>query len=126
MRYNISIALRILLGIFLIGYALNQFFHFVPSSYGQMPEDARNFIDAVAVYLPFLYGFEILIGLFLIFNRWTPFILIVLFPLTISFLIFTYANNDLGETWPALIVAVLNVLLLINYQEQYRPLFKNS
>ncbi len=123
MKDYVSNALRILLGIFLIGYALNQFLHVVPSGYGEMPEDARSFIDAVAIYLPFLYGFEILIGILLILNKWTAFILIVLFPLSISFLIFTYANKDLSETWPALIVAVINVLLLYYYQEKYKPLF---
>ncbi len=123
MKDYVSNALRILLGIFLIGYALNQFLHVIPSGYGEMPEDARSFIDAVAIYLPFLYGFEILIGILLIINKWTPFILIVLFPLSISFLIFTYTNKDLSETWPALIVAVINVLLLYHYQEKYKPLF---
>src|SRR5690606_10585505 len=94
--------------------------------YGYMPEDARSFIDAVAIYLPFLYGFEILIGMLLLINKWTPFILIVLFPLSISFLIFTYANKDLSETWPALIVAIINVVLVLYYQDKYKPLLDSS
>lgn len=60
---------RIILGLFLIVYALNQFFHFLPTSYGQMPEESRHFIDAAAMYLPYLYIFEILIGLFLVINK---------------------------------------------------------
>lgn len=118
-----SKGLRVTLGLILIVYALNQFFHFLPTGYGQMPEEARYFIDAVYMYLPFLYVFEIIIGLFLVLNKWTAFILIVLFPLSVSFLIFTYANQDLSETWPALIVALLNVILLINDREKYKPLF---
>ncbi|GAA4815606.1 DoxX protein [Litoribaculum gwangyangense] len=115
--------LRILLGLFLIVYALNQFFHFIPFTYGEMPENTRHFIDAVAGYLPFLYIFEILIGLFLIINKWTPFILIILFPLTVSFLIFNLSNNDLIKIWPALIVALLNVILVLNYKKKYEVLF---
>jgi hypothetical protein len=114
---------RIFLGIFLIIYAFNQFLHFLPTSYGQMPEDARNFLDAVVMYLPILYIFEIIIGLFLILNRWTAFILIVLFPLSVSFLIFMFANGELAITWPALVVATLNVILIVNNRERYKTLF---
>lgn len=115
---------RVFLGLFLIVYGLNQFFHFLPSGYGRMPDEARNFIDAVYMYLPFLYMFEILIGFLLVFNRWTAFILIVLFPLSVSFLIFTYANQDLSESWPALLVAALNVYLVFHHRERYKPLFE--
>lgn len=114
---------RIFLGVFLIGYALNQFFHFLPTGYGAMPELAQRFIDSVVLYLPFLYAFEILIGIFLIFNKWSAFLLIVLFPLTIAFLFFTYVNGDITEMWSALVVAILNIVLVYFYRERYLPLF---
>lgn len=60
---NIAPWLRITLGLALIIYALNQFFHFLPTGYGQMPEEAQYFIDAVYMYLPLLYLLEIVIGL---------------------------------------------------------------
>jgi putative oxidoreductase len=114
---------RIILGLFLIIYALNQFMHFLPSSYGTMPENTRTFIDAVAPYLPYLYFFEILIGLLLIINKWTPFMIIVLFPLTIAFLIFNLSDNDYINIWPSIIVAFLNIVLMFNYKDKYKPLF---
>jgi len=120
---NASKWCRISLGSFLIIYALNQFFHFFPVGYGQMPESARDFIDSVVTNLPLLYFFEIIVGLLLIFNKWTAFILIVLFPLSVAFMIFNFANQDLAEMWPAIIVAVLNVLLMIDSKEKYIPLF---
>ena len=116
-------SLRIILGLFLIIYALNQFLHFLPSSYGAMPENTRSFIDAVAVYLPYLYLFEIVIGLLLIINKWTPFMIIVIFPLTIAFLIFNLSDNDYINIWPSIIVAFLNILLIFNYKDKYKPLF---
>ena len=116
-------SLRIILGLFLIIYALNQFLHFLPSSYGAMPENTRSFIDAVAVYLPYLYFFEIVIGLLLIINKWTPFMIIVIFPLTIAFLIFNLSDNDYINIWPSIIVAFLNILLIFNYKDKYKPLF---
>lgn len=120
---NLAQGARIFLGLFLIVYALNKFFHFIPTSYGSMPENARDFIDGVAIYLPFLYIFEILIGLLLLINKWTAFVLVVLFPLSVSFLIFHFSNNDLSMMWPALIVAGLNIWLLYQDREKYKPLF---
>lgn len=120
---NLSKWLRLLLGLFLIVYGLNQFFHFFPSTYGEMPANTRSFIDAIVEYLPFLYVFEIIIGLFLVLNKWTAFINIVLFPLSIAFLMFTILNQDINNLWPALIVALLNFILMFHYKEQYKPLF---
>ena len=124
MKTNIAKWLRLLLGLFLIVYGLNQFFHFFPSSYGEMPENTRSFIDAVVEYLPYLYIFEILIGLFLILNKWTAFIYVVLFPLSVAFLMFTILNKDFNNIWPALIVALLNFSLMFNRKDQYKPLFE--
>lgn len=115
---------RIALGAFLILYALNQFLHFYPLGYGRMPDDARQFIDSIVTHLPWLYILEAVIGTLLIVNRWTPAILIVLFPLSVSFLIFMYANQDMAEAWPALVVALLNFYLLVAYREKYMPLFE--
>jgi len=120
---NLANWLRIGLGVYLVVYALNRFFHFLPTSYGTMPEEAQYFLDAVMFYLPYLYAFEILVGLLLIFNKWTPFLLIVLFPLSVSFLMFSVINNDFQEIWPAVIVAGLNIILLFNSRERYKVLF---
>ncbi|MBK5213684.1 MAG: DoxX protein [Flavobacteriaceae bacterium] len=116
--------LRIILGLFLIVYALNQYFHFLPTSYGEMPDSTMDFLDAVVVYLPFLYFFEIILGLFLVFNKWTPFLLLVLFPLSVAFLIFSISNQDFLDALPAFVVALLNFVLLLFEKEKYKPLFQ--
>ena len=115
--------LRILLGLFLIAYALNKFFHFIPNSYGSMPQTAQDFLDAVVMYLPILYIFEIVLGLFLVLNKWKTFIYIVLFPLSIAFLMFSIINGDMVELWPALLVAVINIILILSRKEKYKVLF---
>lgn len=120
---SILTALRIALGLFLILYALNKFFQFVPTSYGQMNEEAEMFFDSVVLYLPALYIFEILIGLLLLSNTWTKLIYIVLFPLSLSFMMFSIINQDVGHMWPAVIVAVLNIVLLYSKREAYQILF---
>ena len=114
--------IRIILGLFLVVYALNKFFHFIPSSYGQMPDSAKEFLDSTIMFLPYLYIFEIIIGLLLIVNKWSALLYIVLFPLTISFLIFTFSNKDFGDMWPALFVAFSNIILLVSSKEKYKHL----
>ena len=120
---SLKTGLRILLGLFLIGYALNQFFHFVPSSYGDMPPKAMDFIDATVTYLPMLYLFEIVLGLLLLLNKWTAFLLLVLFPLSIAFLIFSISNQDMSDAWPAMVIALITITLLLFEKEKYQPLF---
>ena len=120
---SLQTGLRVFLGVFLILYALNQFIHFLPTSYGKMPENTMDFIYAVVVYLPILYFFEIILGVLFISNKWTAFLLIVLFPLSVAFLIFSISNQDFIDAIPALIVAVLNFTLILFYKEKYRPLF---
>ena len=114
--------LRIILGLFIMIYGLNQFLHIFPTSYGRMPEEAREFLDSIVNYLPFLYIFEILIGILLIFNKWTSLVLIVLFPLTIAFVMFVITNKDMSEMWQAGIAALLNILLIYDRREKYLPL----
>ena len=113
---------RIFLGLFLVVYALNKFFHFIPSSYGQMPQITKDFLDSSLMFLPYLYILEIIIGLLLILDKWSALIYIVLFPLTISFLIFSFTNKDFNHMWPALIVSVLNIILLFSAKEKYKDL----
>lgn len=124
MNKKLRTVLRTVLGVFLILYALNKFLHIIPEGFGEMNENSRDFIDGVAIYLPYLYIFEIIIGLFLVFNKWSAFILIVLFPLSFSFLFFSISNGDAVELIPALIVALLNIVLLIGHKEKYKYLFK--
>ena len=129
--------ISIILGLFLIIYAVNQFIHIFPTSLGEMPEFTQSYLDAIASFLPALYVFEIIIGLLLVFNKWNPFVALVLAPLTINFLIFNFTNlildfpennfaGNIGKVWPAAIVAILNIILLYQYREKYIPLFKSN
>lgn len=119
--YNV---LRTVLGLFLIIYALNQFFHFLPHSYGKMPGITQDFLDAASVYLPALYFLEFVLGIFLVLNKYTAFILIILAPLSVAFLIFSISNGVISKAWPAILVAAINVVLMLRRRDLYKPLFK--
>lgn len=121
---KLTLVVRIILGLFLIIYALNQFFQFLPTGYGKMPDFTREYLDAVVPFLPALYIFEIFIGIFLLLNIWTPFIAIVLAPLSVNFLIFNLANGD-WNIISAAFVAISNLVLLIHYWPKYKPLFRS-
>ncbi len=123
-KSKLTRGVSIILGIFLIVYAANQFLHFFPTSYGRMPDFTRDYLDAILPFLPALYIFEIIVGIFLIFNIWIPFIAIVLAPLSINFLIFNFANGD-WNMLSAAFVAVLNLVLIYQYWPKYKPLFRS-
>jgi len=112
----------IILGTFLILYAANMFLHIVPTGYGEMQDFTREFLDAVLPFLPALYIFEILLGIILIWNKWVPFIILLLAPLSVNFLIFNFVNGG-WNLIPALFVAILNIVLLYQYKDKYKPLF---
>jgi len=116
--------IRIVLGLFLILYALNQFVHVLPTSYGQMRPLTREFLDSILTYLPFLYFFEMIVGVLLVLNKWTKLILIMLVPLSFSFLMFNLINQDISMMWPAIFVAILNIALLWIYRETYKILLE--
>jgi putative oxidoreductase len=113
----------ILLGTFLTIYAANQFLHFLPAGYGKMPDFTREYLDAMLPFLPALYIFELVLGIFLITNKWTPFIIIVLAPLSINFLIFNLANGG-WNIFSAGFVALMNFILIYMHKEKYKPLFQ--
>lgn len=129
--------LSIILGLFLIVYAVNQFVHVFPTSYGNMPEFTQSYLDAIAPFLPALYIFEVIIGLLLVFNVWNPLLLIILAPLTVNFLIFNVTNlvvdiavgsasAKIGIIWPAALVAILNIILILQYRNKYKPLLQSD
>ncbi len=115
--------ISIVLGAYLIIYAANQFLHFMPSGYGKMPEFTKDYLDAVLPFLPALYIFEIILGIAFITNKWVPFLVILLAPLSINFLIFNFANGGWNIV-SAAFVAVLNLVLIYQYRDLYRPLFR--
>ena len=86
----------------------------------------KNFTDFIRVLLGLflIFYLEIIIGLFLIFKKWFGFILIVLFPLSVAFLIFNFSNVELNFLWTALLVATLNIILIILEKDRFTSLFK--
>ncbi|WP_410006712.1 DoxX family membrane protein [Aequorivita nionensis] len=117
--------LRIILGLGLIFFGLSKLIHFSFMPTHIYTGDAAIFIDSLSNtgYILKVVGFfELVIGLLLLFNKWVPFALLLLAPITLNILLF-----HLFMDTPGLIIAVvilsLNAILIYKHWKVYRPLF---
>ena len=116
--------LRVLLGAGLIVFGVNKFFEFLPIP--EFKDNAASFmssLDATGYVLPVLGGLEIAIGLLLISNKWTPFALLLLAPISVNIILF-HLFLDLPDILSAVIVFGLNVVLIYKHWKVYRVLFQ--
>lgn len=115
--------LRMLLGLALIVFGLNKFFDFM--NLFEMPVAAANFIESLKTsgYVFYLIAvLEIGVGLLLLLNKWVPFALLVLVPITLNILLFHLFLN-VSDVYIAIIITALNTILIFKYWKSYRPLF---
>ncbi len=117
--------LRIILGLGLLFFGLSKLIHFNFMPTHIYTGNAAIFIDSLSEtgYLLKVVGiFEIIIGLLVLFNKWVPFALILLAPISVNILLF-HLFLDIPGLFPALIVVVLNAILIYKHWKVYRPLF---
>jgi len=111
------------LGLIIIGLSKLIHFNFMPSP--DFTDEASNFMNSLSNtgYVLKVVGiFEILIGLLLLFNKWVPFALILLAPITLNVLLF-HLFLDFPGLILAIIVAILNIVLIYKNWKVFRPLF---
>jgi len=123
MNSTFSKILKALLGIALIVFGANKFFEFFSTP--ELPDQAANFMASLAATGYVLYivgGIEILVGFMLLLNKWVPFGLLLLAPISANILLF-HLFLDLPGIGIALAVAALNVVLIYKYWKAYTPLF---
>lgn len=118
--------LSFLLALILILFGLNKFiqFDFIPLP--PVPEEATSFmksLSATGYILPVVGVFEIFIGVLLLLRKWVPFALLLLVPITFNVLLFHLFLNMSGIL-PAIITAVITIILIFKYWKAYRPLFQ--
>jgi len=124
MKSSFTTILRIVLALGLLFFGANKFIGFVPMF--DMPIAAANFIESLETTGYVFYvvaGLEILIGIMLLANKWVPFALILLAPITFNVLLFHFFL-DISDILVAILLASLNVILIYKYWKAYRPLFQ--
>ena len=112
--------LRPIYGIFLLTFGLNGFFNFFPLP--EMTEEAGTFMGSLAqtgYILPIVGVLQVVVGLLLIVNKFTPLILIVIFPIMLNAFLLHLFLDPAGIAG-SLVAIILNVFLFIANKESYK------
>lgn len=122
MNAKVFLGLRILLGLFVLIFGLNKFFHFMPGP-ENLSADAQAYFGALISAKTFmLIGIvEVLAGLALIFNKFGALMAIILMSVSVNVILF-HAVLDMGNILPGLVLIILNILVLYGYKEKYTAL----
>jgi len=121
MNSKVFLAIRILLGLFVLVFGLNKFLHFIPM--GDMSEDAGAYFGALASakVITLVAIVEIVAGLALIFNKYGALLAVILMSVSVNAFLFhvTLAPESMGG---AVVLLILNILALIGYKNKYKDL----
>ncbi len=117
--------LRTVLGLGLIFFGLIKLikFDFMPTP--TFSDDASLFMESLnntGYFIRVIAFFEIIIGLLLLFNKWVPFALILLVPITVNVFLFHLFLDSPGLIL-AIVVVFLNAIMIYKHWKSFRPLF---
>jgi putative oxidoreductase len=125
MKIAVLIA-RILLGLIFVVFGLNFFLHFpfLPSS-APMSEKAQAFSGGLygsGYFFQYMKVIEIASGLAILFNRYTAFFLLILFPVSVNIFLFHAILMPSGLTVAGPII-ILHLFLGFAYRKYYSSIF---
>ncbi len=126
MKSKIDLVARILLGVILLLFGLNTFFHFMPMP--EPPEDAGKLLGAFAesgYIFPMIGVVKIGVGVMLLINRYVALALLLLAPFSVNIILYHLAL-DLKGIPVALIVTALNIYLLFANKAKYDAVLKSN
>jgi len=121
MNSKVFMVFRILLGLFVLVFGLNKFFHFIPM---EAPTgDAASYFGALmsSKTLILVAVVEIIAGLTLIFNKYGALLALILMSVSVNAVLF-HAVLDPGNIAGAAILLVLNIIVLYGYRDKYKSL----
>jgi len=121
MNSKLTMALRLLLGLILVIFGANKFFHFIPM---EAPPEGSFMAALIATgYMMPLIGIsEVIPGLLLLINKWKGLALVWLVPISINIVLF-HIIFDITTIAPAALVAVLNAVLIYANWKKFKTLF---
>jgi uncharacterized membrane protein YphA (DoxX/SURF4 family) len=115
-------AARILFGLLFLVFGLNGFLHFIPQP--APPERAMAFIGGLAstgYMFPLIKGVEVVVGVFLLVNRFVPLALALIAPNVVNILLFHAILEPSGLPMALAILAV-ELYLAWSYRDAYRSM----
>ena len=119
MNSKVLMVLRILLGVFVLVFGLNKFFHFIPMA--DMSADAGAYFGALMSSKTFdlVAIVEIVAGIGLIFNKYGALLSLILMSISINAVLF-HLTLDPANSAGAIVLLVLNIIALYNYKDSYK------
>lgn len=124
MNAKVFMVVRILLGLFVLVFGLNKFFHFIP--FGEMSETAGAYFGALSSVklVPYVLGVvEIAAGLALLLNKYGALMALILMSVSVNAVLF-HATLAPDSIMGALILLVLNILVLVGYKDRYADILR--
>lgn len=121
---SIAMIARYLLGLAMLVFGANKFFHFMPNP--ELTGEAASFMGALGgsgYIFPTLGIVYMLAGLLLVLNKAVPFALIILVPVSFNIVAFHLKYAPEGILFAA-IVAVLNLFLIYANWGRFKSLFE--
>ena len=123
MKSKITMALRILLGLILLVFGANKFFHFMPMP--PMEDAPAEFMGALGksgYMFPLIALTEIAAGILLLLNKWKGLALILTAIISVNIVLFHLALDPAGVGLAAF-VAILNIILIYANWYKFKTLF---
>ncbi len=121
MNSKVFMVMRILLGLFVLFFGLNKFFHFMEM--GEMSAEAGAYFGALssAKVITLVAVVEIVAGLALILNKFGALLALILMSISVNAVLF-HATLEPESIAGALILLVLNIIVLYGYKSKYKDL----
>ena len=123
MNSKVFMILRILLGVFVLVFGFNKFFHFIPM---EAPTgDASAYFGALtsSKTMTLVGVVEIIAGLALILNKYGALLTLILMSISVNAVLF-HAVLDPGGIGGAAVLLILNIAVLYGYKDKYSALFE--
>ena len=118
---------RTLLGLIYFVFGLNYFIPFLPAQpepTGVVAAFTGGLFQA-GYFFPFLKGFEVILGAFLIGGFFVPLTLVALVPITLNILLFHVFLVPEGSA-VSIVLVILEIYLAWAYRDYFKPLFESK
>jgi len=126
MNARINKIARLSLGFVLIYFGLNKFFNFLDIYFiNQRTQELISTLANTGFFFEFLGGIIIIVGIFLILNRFVPLALTVLVPFSLGIVLF-HIFYDMSNCTFSFVIFVLNVYLIYDNWEKFKILLSDK
>jgi hypothetical protein len=122
MNSKVFMAIRVILGLFVLVFGANKLFPFLPAPEG-MSAAAGAFFGALVSTktLTLVAIVEVASGLALLLNKYGALMAIILMSVSVNAILY-HTALDPGNIGPALALLLLNIVVLYGYKDKYKGL----